>query len=225
MTSMTGSKPPSAAELIKNHKVTIAKGVVLILHLVGIAGLYWEASRPFFQLITPLHLVLVTGLLLVFHTGFNRHFLVFAFNAFAIGMVTEIVGVNTGLIFGEYHYGPVLGPKILGVPVMIGVNWFLMVYVTGGVWYRILENDILAALAGAVLMVAMDLSMEPVAIKLDFWQWETGGIPLSNYLSWFFIAFVIQMLYRKLTFPRDNKLNFFVFINLLLFFFVLAIIL
>jgi putative membrane protein len=172
-----------------------------------------------------MHLLLVTGLLLAFHTGFNRHFLLFAFSAFAIGMATEIIGVNTGLIFGDYYYGPILGPKIMGVPLMIGVNWFLMVYVTGGVCYRVIGNDSLAALAGAALMVAMDLNLEPVAVKLDFWQWESEGIPVSNYLSWFLIAFVIQLLYRKLGFPRENKLNFFVFINLLLFFFVLAIIL
>jgi putative membrane protein len=74
-------------------------------------------------------------------------------------------------------------------------------------------------------MVAMDFNLEPVAIKLDFWQWESETIPISNYLSWFLIAFVIQMLYRKLAFAKENKLTFFVFLNLLLFFFLLAIIL
>jgi len=225
MKSMTTSKPQNAADLIKKNRVTVAKTVVLILHLVGIGGLYWEASRPLFQLVTPLHLVLVTGLLLAFHRGYNRYFLVFAFSAFTIGMVTEIIGVNTGLIFGDYSYGSVLGPKILGVPLMIGVNWFLMVYVTAGIWHRIIGNDFLAALAGAALMVAMDFNLEPVAIKLDFWQWESATIPFSNYISWFLIAFVIQVLYRKLNFAKENVLTFFVFLNLLLFFFLLAIIL
>lgn len=222
---MNGKNHLELPGYIERNKLVIAKTVVLILHVVGIVGLSWEASRPFFQLVTPLHLLLVTTILLYFHIGYNRWFILFAVSAFGIGMITEIIGVNTGLIFGDYSYGPVLGPKIMGVPLLIGVNWFLMVYLTGGVFYRKIKNDLLAALAGAALMVVMDLNLEPVAIVLDFWQWEMQFIPLSNYVSWFLIAFIIQLIYRKSPFKKDNKLNFFIFINLLLFFFVLAIIL
>lgn len=222
---MSGKNHLELPGLVKRKKLIIAKTVVLILHLVGIAGLFWETSRPFFQLVTPLHLLLVTAMLLYFHKGYNRWFTIFALSAFGIGMITEIIGVNTGLIFGEYSYGPVLGPKLMGVPLLIGVNWFLMVYLTGSLFYRMIGNDILAAVAGAALMVIMDLNLEPVAIALNFWQWEMHTIPLSNYLSWFLIALTIQFIYRKSPFNKENKLNFFLFINILLFFFVLAIIL
>lgn len=210
---------------VKRNKLAIAKTIILILHLVGIGGLYWESSRPFFQLVTPLHLLLVTSILLYFHEAYNRWFILFVLSAFGIGMITEIIGVNTGLIFGDYSYGPVLGPKLMGVPLLIGVNWFLMVYLTGGVLYRRIGNDFLAAFAGAALMVVMDLNLEPVAVALNFWQWESSAIPFSNYLSWFLIALIIQLIFRKSPFHKENKLNFFLFINLLLFFFVLAIIL
>ncbi|WP_162416270.1 carotenoid biosynthesis protein [Cyclobacterium roseum] len=222
---MNGKNHLELPGFVKRNKLAIAKTIILILHLVGIVGLYWESSRPFFQLVTPLHLLLVTSILLYFHEAYNRWFILFALSAFGIGMITEIIGVNTGLIFGDYSYGPVLGPKLMGVPLLIGVNWFLMVYLTGGVLYRMIGNDFLAALAGAALMVVMDLNLEPVAVALNFWQWESSAIPFSNYLSWFLIALIIQLIFRKSSFNKENKLNFFIFMNLLLFFFVLAIIL
>ena len=37
-------------------------------------------------------------------------------------------------------------------------------------------------------MVLLDIMIEPVAIELDFWQWEGGNIPLQNYLMWFIVA-------------------------------------
>ncbi|MDN3687805.1 carotenoid biosynthesis protein [Cyclobacterium jeungdonense] len=222
---MNGKNHLELSGFIERNKLAIAKTVVLILHVVGIAGLFWETSRPIFQLVTPFHLLLVTSILLYFHKGYNRWFFIFALSAFGIGMITEIIGVNTGLIFGDYFYGPVLGPKLMGVPLLIGVNWFLMVYLTGGVVYRMIRNNLVAAAAGAALMVVMDVNLEPVAMALNFWQWDTQTIPLSNYFSWFLIAFTIQLIYRKSPFNKENKLNFFLFINFLLFFFVLAIIL
>lgn len=209
----------------KQNKLVIAKIVISILHLVGLIGLYLPLSRSVFQGLTPLHLLIVTGLLLSFHNDFNLRFWLFALFAFTVGMLSEIIGVKTGLIFGDYTYGPVLGPQIFGVPLIIGINWFLLVYLTGGIFSGLIKNDILAALLSSTLMVLMDMVLEPVAVKLDFWQWEQEDIPLSNFAGWFLIAFIIQITYRKIKFKKKNPLNVFIFINLILFFFILAIIL
>ena len=42
----------------------------------------------------------------------------------------------------------------------------------------------------ALLMVCFDLLMEPAAIKLDYWTWISGHIPLQNYLVWFGLGFI-----------------------------------
>ncbi|WP_245802898.1 carotenoid biosynthesis protein [Cyclobacterium lianum] len=199
--------------------------VVLILHLVGLFGLSVPQFRPYFQYLTPFHLLAVTGILLSFHTDFNRRFIFFALFAFTVGMVSEIIGVKTGLIFGEYNYGPVLGPRLMGVPLIIGLNWFLLVYLTGGILHGWIKSDFLAGAASSLLMVVMDLILEPVAVALDFWEWERNDIPLSNFAGWFFIAFIIQLAYRKTSFGKKNPLNVFIFVNLMLFFSILAIIL
>jgi putative membrane protein len=42
----------------------------------------------------------------------------------------------------------------------------------------------------ALLVTGIDLLIEQVAPKLDFWQFE-GGLPdLQNYLSWIGVAFL-----------------------------------
>ncbi len=46
-------------------------------------------------------------------------------------MLSEIIGVNSALLFGDYSYGSVLGLKIGGVPVLIGVTW---AFVTVAAW-------------------------------------------------------------------------------------------
>jgi hypothetical protein len=43
-----------------------------------------------------------------------------------------------------------------------------------------------------------DWIMEPVAIRLDYWTWAGGDIPMQNYFAWFVIATVSAFAYRKL---------------------------
>ena len=50
---------------------------------------------------------------------------------FITGMLAEILGVRYGFIFGEYSYGNALGTKVMGVPLMIGVNWCILIFITG----------------------------------------------------------------------------------------------
>ncbi|HSI77937.1 MAG TPA: carotenoid biosynthesis protein, partial [Lunatimonas sp.] len=163
--------------------------------------------------------------LMYFHRGWNLSFLGFSALAFITGMVSEIIGVQTGLIFGDYYYGTVLGTKIWGVPLIIGLNWFLLVYLTGEWLHGKIQNHWIAASSGALLMVGIDFVIEPVAVSLGFWTWTSEAIPLENYLGWFFIAFVLQVAYRHFIFKKENRLSAFLLLNLILFFAILSVIL
>lgn len=33
--------------------------------------------------------------------------------------------------------------------------------------------------------------MEPVAMKLDYWNWQDQVIPIQNHLAWFIIALLV----------------------------------
>lgn len=204
-------------------KITLFKIWIGLFHLVGIIGLSIPFSKPLFQQLTPFHLIMSAGILLYFHRDWNVPFIGFALLAFVTGMVSEIIGVQTGLIFGDYAYGTVLGIKAWGVPLVIGLNWFLLVYLTGELLHERIQNRWVASLFGAVLMVGMDFVMEPVAISLDFWQWSASNVPVKNYIGWFCISFGLHVAYRYSRFSKRNPISYFLLLNIAAFFVVLAL--
>ncbi|MCH7408014.1 carotenoid biosynthesis protein [Belliella sp. DSM 111904] len=210
---------------LKNNRILLFKLIITIFHAVGVIGMSTEILRPYFQLLTPFHLLLCTGLLFMFHRSWNMYFFWFIILAFILGFGSEVMGVHTGFPFGNYAYSDVLGVKLLDTPLMIGVNWLLLVYLSGGVIYRHANNDYLAAFLGALLLVLLDFLIEPVAIKLDFWSWKDNVIPISNYLGWFGVGWIIHLIYRKLPFTKINPLSMYLLINLAIFFILLNILL
>jgi putative membrane protein len=66
-----------------------------------------------------------------------------------------------------------LGTKVMGVPLMIGVNWCILIFITGFIAQFFLKKLWSKALLGTALMLTLDLVMEPVAPVLDFWTFTT----------------------------------------------------
>jgi hypothetical protein len=201
------------------------KILISLFYLVGIVGMSIPEIRPFFQQLTPFHLLLSLGVLFWFHKEWNVPFGIFCLSAALIGYGSEVSGVHTGFPFGNYWYGPVLGVQVFEVPLMIGVNWLLLSYMAGHFFHTKIQNDILAALAAAALMVGIDFIIEPVAISLDFWSWEGNIVPVQNYLGWLGVAFIIQIIYRKTSFSKPNAVSDFLLLNLILFFAILNLVL
>ena len=166
-------------------------GVLFIIYyLVGLVGLSLPAGRELFITLMPLSLLMSFVLMLWYHRSWKPvHVVVIGAIALA-GYLVEVVGVLTGEVFGEYTYGRALGLKLFATPLMIGVNWIMLVYG----FHALLEGFrwpwSLKVLGGAVLMVVYDVIMEPVAISLDMWSWGGGAIPLQNYVAWFVISVV-----------------------------------
>ncbi|PRY89935.1 carotenoid biosynthesis protein [Mongoliibacter ruber] len=206
-------------------KLKIFQGVISIFYLVGLVGMSLPMFRDYFQILTPMHLLLNFGILLYFHRGWNIQFLLFLVIGFLLGYGSEVLGVHTGFPFGDYWYGPVLGWQLFEVPLMIGINWLILVYCTGNLLAVKIENDWLAAILGAFMMMLIDVIIEPVAVALDFWQWESDIIPISNFIGWIAVAFIIQLFYRKLKFHKENAISWYLLFNLITFFAVLNFIL
>jgi putative membrane protein len=149
---------------------------------------------------------------------------------FLIGIGVEIIGVNTSILFGNYYYGDVLGPQVNKVPLIIGINWFIIIYCCGIAVHTILLKVIsgmplsaittpqtLKALSiiidGATLAVFFDWLLEPVAVKLNYWRWNgDGSIPFYNYICWFIISILLLAVFHFLKFEKRNKFA----VNLLL---------
>lgn len=113
----------------------------------------------------------------------------------SVAYAIEVIGVQTGLIFGSYTYGWVLGPQLLQTPLMIGVNWLLLVVAGSSLVAALGMRGFGAVLATALLLVGVDTLMEPVAMALEFWHWPGAQVPLQNYVGWFATALLLCMCY------------------------------
>jgi putative membrane protein len=114
-----------------------------------------------------------------------------------VGFFIEVAGVYTGVIFGQYTYGLVLGVKLWGTPLMIGVNWFMTTYVFNDLVSRIKINRLFKIILAATVITAMDWVIEPDATRLGMWNWSEGDIPLQNYIAWWIVSFVLSYYYHR----------------------------
>jgi len=192
--------------ILPSKKTTIS--ILGILYLVGAIGTIMEETRALMQLLTPLNLMISSLFLMVFHQGSKSSLFSFFMLSASIGILAEIIGVHTGLIFGNYQYGETLGFKLAKVPLIIGINWFMLSYAFGIVLQDIKIHSYLKPLIAALLMTLLDSIIEPVATKLDYWTWESNLIPFSNYVGWFFVALLIQIIFHKLIKKTENQVAF-----------------
>jgi putative membrane protein len=188
--------------------VKISVGLIWLFHISGLCGILF-IDRELFLETTPINLFVTFIMLFVNQPQMDRGVALAAGFAFVMGFAVEFLGVNYGLIFGEYAYGNNLGLKIGGVPLLIGANWVMLTFITGAVATLFFDTSPLkAAVFGAFLMVLIDLVIEPVAPKFDFWEFADVTAPLSNYIGWFLVALPIQWIYQTHVKIKDRVFSF-----------------
>ncbi len=139
--------------------------------------------------------------------------------SYIVGFLVEVAGVNTGVIFGEYSYGEALGWKTWGTPWIIGINWFIVTYVINQIIAEWKLKRILHAALAAMIITLLDYVIEPNAISLGMWTWESQDIPLKNYLAWFVISFGLSYYYHTQNLP-SKWISKIVLVMMVLFFIV-----
>ena len=198
-------------------KNSVSIFTIWLVTISGMIGIYlghmdWFISK------TPMNLTL--GLLLLYWNfppkNSQRSWMTWLI-VYLIGMAAELVGVNTGLLFGTYHYGENLGIKVFGVPILIGINWVVLTFLTAHLSNRYIQNKWLAILCGSILMVALDFFIEPTAPIFHFWHWEGGYPPFRNFVDWFVISVILQVIVvndlpeERTSFPIHHLVSQFVF--------------
>ena len=182
----------------EKRKLSLSIFIALLVHVAGGIGIAFF-KRDFFLSLTSVNLILMFLLLLWNAGSFENGLFLFLGISFFIGVISEIIGVNTGWLFGEYAYGSLLGPKILGVPLLIGINWFCIVYCSLQLTRIYLPSlnkiPVAGSLIAALLATIFDWIMEPVAMELGYWQWENDLVPAYNYACWLLISFIIAGIY------------------------------
>ena len=181
--------------------------IMVLLHAVGVTGILAGYGQYFLDF-TAVNL-LVNGVLALWADWEERHWTWVA--AFGGGIAVEIIGVQTGYLFGDYSYGTVLGPMVAGVPLILGALWWISLMGCGWWTDRLMNRlqmgaetgggKLVRALIAATLMTAFDSLIEPVAIQAGWWAWEGVHVPWFNYASWWGISFVFYLL------PRQRREN------------------
>jgi len=170
--------------------------IIYVIFLVGVIGHIIAATFPLMLKITP-YVLLILGHLLIlrFAATKSTNVLIWIIAVFLFTFCMEVIGVKTGWIFGEYRYGSTLGSRVFDVPVIIGFNWTFVILGAISLSQRITKNKYLVVLSTGIIAVIFDLILEPIAVRLDYWQWTNNEIPVMNYIAWFLIAVISAILF------------------------------
>jgi uncharacterized membrane protein len=116
------------------------------------------------------------------------------------GFAVEAVGVATGFPFGTYDYSGLLGPRLLGVPLIIPLAWTWMAWPAWLAATRLARSRAGRIALAAVGLAAWDLFLDPQMVAEGYWTWRdptpalpgVAGIPIGNYLGWLGFAVLLM---------------------------------
>jgi uncharacterized membrane protein len=174
------------------------------------------ALRPYVFIFLGAYLLLAT-----LHLGAGRA-LAFLVLGYLISWAAEFCSINFGFPFGEYLYIPATLDRelwVAGVPFMDSLSYVFLAYASyslaltalgPGRWEGFgfylgedaaLQKSRRTLVLGAVLMVTLDIVIDPVALR--GYRWFLGqiygypeggayfGVTLSNFGGWFLVALVL----------------------------------
>ena len=225
--------------ILKKLNLNSSKIILLVLiHVIGFLGIHSD-YRLFFLSLSPINLLVSACIIFLNEKIPYRLYLFLYFTFYGV----EWLGVYSGWPFGTYFYAETLGIKVFQIPLIIGVNWLLLMHASQEVITKFLESfspkifkeinksqiskntissipqTILKASLVAALMLLIDYLIEPHAAELDYWHWFNDVIPLNNYLAWLIISFFCSLILSFTKSPRSSFSVAFSYLVILIMFF------
>ncbi|GJQ61880.1 MAG: hypothetical protein SCALA702_09330 [Melioribacteraceae bacterium] len=180
---------------------------LIIMYTVGVVGHSIQLTLPLMKTLTPFTLVLTGGVVFYLLLGdAGKKFFLWYIITYLFTLLVEIIGVKTGLVFGSYDYGNVLGLKVFDTPLIIGLNWVFVIAGAYSLSGKIFNSTGSKVLFTGLLAVAFDVILEPVAINLGYWNWEGGYIPIQNFVAWFVLAVIFGFTAEKMKLVITTKI-------------------
>jgi putative membrane protein len=198
-------------------KLKISIGLIWLFTICGLVGIL-SPAQDWFLVLTPINLLLSFLIMVI---NINEDYLKITLALlipFLLGFITEALGVNYGLIFGDYSYGENLGFKVFGVPLIICINWAMLTAISADVAKFFHKNIFVSSFVGALIMTILDLIIEVSAPRFDFWEFNGGVVPIQNYLGWFFTAFVAHLGYQYFKIKTNSPISWHLLISITFFF-------
>jgi carotene biosynthesis associated membrane protein len=126
------------------------------------------------------------------------------------GFAAEAIGVATGLPFGDYAYAGSLGPRLLGVPLVIPLAWTMMAYPARVVGQVCARGRVGRIGVSALALASWDVFLDPQMTDAGHWRFAAHdgptltGIPLVNFAGWLLVA-VLLMTALELLLPEHGR--------------------
>ncbi|QQS43400.1 carotenoid biosynthesis protein [Candidatus Roizmanbacteria bacterium] len=153
---------------------------------IGIDSELWIVSLIFMSLFALPSFISIVRL--------NRKRAFLTLTSLSVASLTiESFAIKTGFPYGAFYYQDSLGPKILGLaPLAVPLGWIPLVLGSYALVRRL--RIPFTYVNTAVLLVLLDMVIDPGSFALGIWIWRTPGafygVPLQNFVGWFFSGLI-----------------------------------
>lgn len=138
--------------------------------------------------------------------GWNKA-LIFIIVLSLYAILIETLAIITGIPYSHFQYSGLIGLKLFGhtpytvpfayVPLFLGC-FYLAILLSKSKWKIITLSTL--------LVLVTDLVLDPAAVALNFWTFQSGGfyygVPLSNFFGWIITGFIASSITLYLL--KDN---------------------
>lgn len=182
----------------------------MYFYLVGILLFAIPISREIFIWLTPWVLLLSLGIMLFYHKHWNPKTIFLFLLIYLLSFLLEMRGTSDARIFGSYFYMDTLGVKIKHTPLIIGINWLMLLYGSRALIYDKIKSPIARILVASLLMIIYDLIVEIAAPIMGMWEFNQAYPPLQNFIMWLiaslFFHSLLEFFKIKISNPRAGIL-------------------
>lgn len=179
--------------------------IFIRFYAVGLLLFIIPYTRKFFFSITSFSLLFVMACVFSYHKKWNLKTILFFVFIAVSSFLLEVLGVNTGNVFGTYTYDISLGIKVCNTPLLIGLNWVFLVYASQSIIFSFTSNYVLRILGGTLLMLGYDIILELAAPSMQMWHFNSSYPPLDNFIVWFLAAIFYHTLMVVFKISTKNK--------------------
>lgn len=162
-------------------------------------GLYAISSIAILLFAFPSYYFLVKSV------GIKKAFLVLIIlSVYAI--VIEMIALKTGIPYGRFDYGERIGYKLFNLlPWTLSFAYVPLVLGTVTISQKIATSKVSVIGISTLLLVLIDLVIDPGAVSLKFWHYHGGGffyhVPLLNFVGWILTgaigSYIVYLLIEK----------------------------
>lgn len=121
---------------------------------------------------------------------------------------------------GGYYYNKNFTFFLFNLPLFVALSWGIIIYTSKRIADSLPMKEFSKIFAASLLVLLVDLAIDVVAIRLDYWTWikysfTEGffGVPANNFIGWLLISFTFFLLiyvFEKNNFGKVNLFKYFI---------------